>query len=216
MFALVIGSYNCPQFVELQIRMAKRNLPGVPILIADDCSPCRKILQKQCKRHGVDYRSNPTSLGYHAGDIAILKMGIQWAEEKRLGLVVKVSQRFCVDIPDWMGQLPWGTNYVVGQYHNSLLLRTECIGFEVSKCKDLPFTFESASGGWCEQQVHSSLVEAFGPEYLGIWHRMSEHREQKRDGFLSRWANSARDYMTCAATYGMNLGQFSLEGWNRG
>lgn len=93
-FAIVIGSYDLPQFVELQLRSLPKLFPGSPILVSDDLSQQSAEIRDIAARFDAYYHCSSTHRGHFAGDCQDAVNGLAFAEEHGTDLLLKISQRF--------------------------------------------------------------------------------------------------------------------------
>jgi hypothetical protein len=112
---LVIGAFASVPYIHLHMESWHRYYPEIPVLVHDDCSPQAPELERLCRDYGADFVCNEVRYGHQAGDLSAYLAGIRWGQERKLDLLVKLSQRF-VPIADWTQELqqlfqnaPWPT-----------------------------------------------------------------------------------------------------------
>ncbi len=98
-FAIVIGSYDLPQFVELQLRSLPKIFPDSPILVSDDLSQHSAEIRDIAARFDAYYHCSNTHRGHFAGDCQDAVNGLAFAEEHKTDLMLKISQRFVLCLP---------------------------------------------------------------------------------------------------------------------
>jgi len=98
-FAIVIGSYDMPQFVELQLRSLPKIFPDSPILVSDDLSQQSAEIRDIAARFDAFYVCSNTHRGHFAGDCQDAVHGLAFAEEQKTDLLLKISQRFILCAP---------------------------------------------------------------------------------------------------------------------
>jgi hypothetical protein len=113
---VAIGHYGLPGVIELQAKMIrKHNGPNVPILVSDDHSeqafsvdPAdgrrkKDRLLRVCADYGLIYRDTDFERRGHAGgDLGAYHHGLIYAKRHGIRTVMKLSQRFLIDIPNWL------------------------------------------------------------------------------------------------------------------
>jgi hypothetical protein len=131
---LVIGTYGGLPFVHLHLECWRRLYPHIPVLVHDDGSPDQDRLRELCTAYGADFTSNPERLGHQHGDMSVFSQGFQWARDRHLDILAKMSRRFLflVDWTESLQNLAWQTQYetfgnICGPLHR--YTRTECIAF---------------------------------------------------------------------------------------
>jgi len=111
--AVVIGSYNMPSAVELQIRLVRHHCgPDTPILIADDNSDGMmdrtgdtaydRLEWLQHRYPNVVMWPSVQRVGHSGGDLSALWKGLQWAKATQVKVLAKLSQRFMIDRTNWL------------------------------------------------------------------------------------------------------------------
>ncbi len=98
-FAIVIGSYDMPNFVELQLRSLPKIFPGAPILVSDDLSQHSAEIREVAGRFDAYYVCSNTHRGHFAGDCQDAVNGLAFAAQHEADLLLKISQRFVLTDP---------------------------------------------------------------------------------------------------------------------
>ncbi len=133
---LVVGTYSAVPYVHLHLESWKRNYSHIPILVHDDASPDGEKIRALCEQYGTEFVSTPSSLGHSLGDLSVFLEGFDWAQERDLDLLVKMSRRF-TPVIDWtpeLQDLAYRTQYATYGNHctaQSWGLRTECVALHV-------------------------------------------------------------------------------------
>ncbi len=102
---VVIGSYHWPRLIALQALVIRDTCgPLTPILVSDDGSneEQSKLLKIICKIVKIDLIQSEDRMGHLWGDTTAYKRGIEWAKEKGVQVLAKLSQRFIVKRPRWL------------------------------------------------------------------------------------------------------------------
>lgn len=221
---VVIGSFNMPQFVELQLAAIQFHCGSIPILIADNCSDGfdqpydhpKEAKYWQLYRHVMNYSNaviwpNPSYVGW-GGDIAAYWKGIVWGKSIGLDVVFKLSQRCIVDYPDWAqisaerlcssGQATLGR----GCDWHKWGFRTESAGLNVNCWYDpdiLRILRPRDLNGWpTEQLMYDDIIK---PKFGGMctWELMSPARPVRSEHILYREANRGDHYIEVARKVGV-------------
>lgn len=111
--AVVIGSYNMPSAIELQIRLIRHHCGlNTPILIADDNSEGMmnrtgdtaydRLEWLQHRYPNVVMWPSVQRVGHSGGDLSALWKGLQWAKATKIEVLAKLSQRFMIDKTNWL------------------------------------------------------------------------------------------------------------------
>jgi hypothetical protein len=232
---VVIGSYNYPRLVELQIKLIRdRCGEDTQILVCDDCStgtalnPDRdskfETLFHLCHANRVTLWSNPDRLGHVGGDLVSYYLGLQWAKALDLDVFCKLSQRCLVDVQDWLrtsasGLLSSGLatgcqSCFEGPYR--LPLRTEAILFDVARWYR-PDTLSMLF----PRPIKTIAAEALVWEAMRLiendfwrWPLFQERRTVKDKGIVWHCSHSRADYESVASRYGVTLDEsFTVRGW---
>ncbi|MEA4861747.1 MAG: hypothetical protein AB7F40_05490 [Victivallaceae bacterium] len=144
----VIGTYGCVPYVDLNLHYLI-NVNHIPVLVHDDCSTSRDELLELCKRyHPHACLFTPTHKLWHQpgvgsiGDTSCFLVGLNWANQMKLDILVKFSRRFvCVsEFATKLRKLALDSDaFTFGldcpRYHHPL--RTECMAMNVRIWGDL-------------------------------------------------------------------------------
>lgn len=234
---VVIGSYNLPGLIELQINLIrKHNGDDTPILIVDDCSPGTGINPDPSSVFGdlcdimrsyadVTLWSNPVRFGHAGGDLTSYFVGLQWARMRGMRVLCKLSQRLLLDIPHWLrdgtsGLLDsgkaTGCNPCQEDQHR-FNLRTEAILFRVDAwyrqdvldhLRPRPVT-----GNAAEAVVWHDMEDRVGTE-MWRWPVMGPDRRARYPGVIWRGSHGLADYHRIAGELGLCLDDgFTVKNW---
>lgn len=99
---LIIGSYDMPSAVLLNMRAARHFCGDVPVAIADDGSPRVAELAELARREGADLLPNAVRLGHAQGAMSALWKGLLWASSRGLDYVAFLGQRNIPLFPKWL------------------------------------------------------------------------------------------------------------------
>jgi len=236
---VVIGSYNLPRLVELQIRLIREhNGDGVPVLIVDDCSPGTGITPDPSSVFGdlcdlslrypdVTLWSNPERYGHAGGDLASYFVGLQWAKMRRMRVLCKLSQRMLIDLPRWLHEGALGlldSDCATGcnpckEDHHILPLRTEAILFKVESWYRADVLDHlrprPVSGNAAETIVWHDMEDRVGTK-MWRWPIMGHDRRAKYPGIIWHCSHRAGDYRKIADRLGLSLdSNFTTENWQK-
>lgn len=111
--AVVVGGWNWPGLIDLQLRLIRHYCGAVPVLVSDDCSdgfgwppePGSRYdrLQRLVQAHsGVTLVPNACRLGHGGGDLAAFWKGLWWASALGVRVLAKLSQRLLLTRPRWL------------------------------------------------------------------------------------------------------------------
>lgn len=132
---LVIATFGSAPYVHLQLALARRFAPRMPILVHDDASGDPR-LPLLCARYGAAFESTPRRLGHVPGDMTAFVAGLRWAAQIGLRNVVKFSRRWVPLVP-WVGALEklmaesgWATANA-RCLHHGFGFRSECVAMRV-------------------------------------------------------------------------------------
>lgn len=99
-FAVTIGSFALPGFVELNVLQCKKVFPSdTPILISDDWSQESATIKALADRLGVYHIASETPRNHFCGDIAAVVNGLAFAQSMNADIMIKISQRFILVEP---------------------------------------------------------------------------------------------------------------------
>lgn len=225
---VVIGSYDFPKLVELQIKTIRYTCGDVPILIADDCSPDSGFLNTLPSLYpGVTLWPNPQRIGHTGGDISVFWKGIIWGNALGLQTVAKLSQRFITTKSRWLQtvskDLLQSTLPVASQKSRGLHifdLRTEACVMDVQQWYQSGILKALQPRQFGQPLVAENIIFKAIQDYLGgkylPWLLFTEHRNEVVPDVYWHYANSARDYEQLSSFFGVKLDDhFHIEGWQR-
>jgi hypothetical protein len=218
---IVLGSYNMPHMIELQIACIRYNCGPVPILISDDCSDglqptpdpkshIGRILNLASRSRGVYVWPNAERIGHAGGDMATFWKGIAWGGALGLDVVFKLSQRYVIDIPNWAvdgANRLWESGLsTLGRacaFHR-FPIRTEAVGLRVDRWNrpDILAHLTPRRINYAFEQVLFDDIRDRLEGKLCDWPLMSDARPHAAPGVLFRESNSQDDYIRLAAKYG--------------
>lgn len=214
---VVIGAYNLPGLVALQLELIAATCGGVPVLVHHDGE--NDAVAAVATRYGADFRCAPRQ-GHSKGDIAATLAGIEWGKERGLEAVAKLSQRFLITRPYWLQDgaaallaspanvmsQPCGTEFPVRS--EAMVLRVAAWGeASVRRLLNHP-TSRPGDWGHSAEHTYGAVAGALLP-----WSIITPNRHERRDGVVWRFANSYDDYVSLAEAYEVELGDFHLGEW---
>lgn len=225
---VVVGHYGMPRVAELQVRLIRHHCGAVPILVHDDWSPepARGELDAAMALMGVPVvRSGTANIGHAGGDLGAFHAGLTWAKEKGLRVLVKLSQRFLVDVPNWIDDaarvLTSGRESCLSdaclEGACRLPLRTECIAVDVPR-----WNKPAVMGMLTPRRVFPNAAEHVVHKALGLvgggfraWPLLGgPHRQTRTPGVLWHCNTKPDEYKAMAARFGIELGDdFFVHGW---
>lgn len=165
---LVIGTFAAVPYVHMALAVRQRLYPEVPTLVHDDCSDKQEQLLKLCNEYGAEFETNSSRLGHQMGDLSALVGGLEWAAEKGIDLLAKMSRRF-VPLANWvqgLAQLAMekqGVTFSQPCRQWSLPIRAECMAVSVKR--------------WAEDSVLSDMKNLMLAMELPV---MLEHQVMAR------------------------------------
>ena len=101
---LVITAAGALPYVHLQLESRRRYYPRVPCLIHVDGGDQGMRIRALCEKYDVAFCSSERGLGKDRGELAGLIAGFDWARERRIDLLVKLSHPWLV-LKDWTLEL---------------------------------------------------------------------------------------------------------------
>lgn len=231
---IVIGSYNLPQLVRLQLTLIRDHCGEVPVLVCDDNSSGNGLepesgskfaeLFDLCKRSGAILWSNPDRLGHVGGDLVSYYVGLQWGKATDLDVICKLSQRMLIDLPRWLQDSSAGllaSGHATGcqscfEGPHRLPLRTEAILFDVSQW----YRADVLARLW-PRPIKTIAAEAIVWEAMHLiesdywrWPLFQERRTVKDKGTIWHCSHTRADYEKIAKRYGITLDEkFTVRGW---
>lgn len=229
---IVIGAYNWPSIIELQIKVIKATCGNIPILISDDFSdgashspqPGCKFYQMQvlAERYPlVTFYPNPQRLGHSGGDLSAFWKGLQWANTLNLDILAKISHRLLVNLPHWIqhyGSILLKRNNAIAsqpciQNGHIFPIRSECCVLNVKEwnrpeiiSKLTPLVINP--NGRPDTDVENILWGIIQKHFHGIMEPLlllRKDRHLKNPGVLWHNANSLLDYQELGEKFGVIL-----------
>jgi hypothetical protein len=230
---LVIGTFAAVPYIHLALESWRRNYPDIPVLVSDDGSPNWAELSELCKLYGADFVSYRARRRWTIGDLSSYVHGLDWAQERQLDLLVKMSRRF-IPLYNWvpgLQQLAYKTQYPT--YSNQCLhfnfgFRTECVGFHLASWMASGVVARVRSRIACNEPIfvegylHELAREVYkhsscganreyekacprpsGADAYGVWEVMADQRTTRKDDVLWHDCNEPCDYYRAAVRYGL-------------
>jgi len=223
---VVIGSFNMPSVVRLNVAAIRAHCgAGVPILICDDASdgigpavdprsPFGQLAELAANDPKVSLWPNPERVGHAGGDISAIWKGLTWAKSLGLDVLVKLSQRYIIDVPRWhellCDELKASGLATIGHdcQSHGWAIRTECFGMLVNRwtCPEIMAHLTPRRISWpVEQFVFDDVRDRLDGK-IHQWSLMSKGRGVRAPGMLFREANAIEDYVDLAARLNVQLG----------
>jgi len=220
---LVIGTHGSPAYIHLFLESAKRNFP-VPILVHDDFSQVE--LKSLIEQYGCDFSINNRRYGHGSGDITTYYNGLNWAKNKGIDILVKMSRRF-IPFFDWRPSLIQTalksqhityTNYC--EYFK-FGFRPECVGMYVPEwvkyvenlknLAETPINVEKdlmeLINGFPRTCIVNESYASSGDkycQYYGIWDIIGNNRMMEQKDILWHDNSGPAAYLNKAIIYGIN------------
>jgi hypothetical protein len=229
---MVIGTFAAVPYVHLHLESRRRNYHALPVLVHDDGSPAAGRLAELCAAYGADFSANPRRLRQTVGDVSAYVRGFEWAADRRLDVLAKMSRRF-VPLHDWVPglaglavrtQMPTFSQVCE---HFNFGFRTECVAFHCHSWRrggayerlrelvdrDEPTFVEGFVHDRAREVARDAASEA-ALEYVrqhprpgdrdgyAAWDLMPDRRTTRRPNLLWHDGDSAFDYARVAAAYG--------------
>ncbi|TXH18978.1 MAG: hypothetical protein E6R03_01245 [Hyphomicrobiaceae bacterium] len=239
-FMVAIGSWGQPSVIELQARAIRATCGAdTPILVSDDHTETaydatlgeergRRLkarLLEICERERLIYRDTAdVPLGHIGGDLGAFYHGLNYARDSDIDYVCKLSQRFVVDIPNWLAEVcrqmgKFGYNTASrGCFYDTravFVMRTECVVMkripwlrpdvlEALKPRQLPYATEHLIAELCAK-INGGECKLLAPKWLPENRHLRVPGIAWKDGIPLE--DSTADYHTMAAKYGVTLGE---------
>jgi hypothetical protein len=221
---VVIGHYNRPDFLELNLRAIRRDCgPSVPILVADDCSNgfdaepdpdslFGRVLRLADEIPQVAVWPNVQRIGHTGGDMAAFWKGLVWGKACQLDVVFKLSQRYIINRPDWVDQsareLAASGCATLGQpcLDGGWPVRTEAVGLFVPAWHrpDVLAHLTPRRVSWpTELIIWDDIIDRLDGR-LCPWKLVTEGRFTASPQSLFHVANTRQDYQRLAQELGMS------------
>lgn len=241
-FACVIGSYDLPDFIELQIRSLRHVFgEGTQILVSDDLSQHSGEIREVAAQFGVHHVVSDTHRSHFAGDCQATVNGLAFAECEKADILVKVSQRFVLCEPAVKGILenyfsnPETHLILPGRIHPGSIKRAESRFFSnlsvqsdivcIRSGKLTPYALKNLYENRvkAKQSRHDSLIEALWSFIMDV--TLAGHAVQAPELthgvkgrpplFLRRCQAEPAQYQAFAAQLGMKEFLPLLQEWRR-
>ena len=221
--AIVIGHFNAPDFLELNLRAIREHCGEVPVLVADDCSdgsspepdpasPFGQVRHITETIPGVTLWPNTSRIGHAGGDLSAFWKGLHWAQALGYEVLFKLSQRLVIDRAGWLTEalqeLDDADAPVLGkacEYHG-WRVRTESIGLRVA-----PFLRDDILSQLVPRPLECFVEQIFGTilqkslgDRLAPWSILSTSRNIAAPGLLFRATHTPDDYRALARRLGMS------------
>jgi len=242
---VVIGTFAAVPYIHLHLEIAKKFYPQVPILIHDDGSKQKSVLQALCQKYGVELYAAPKRRErWGVGDLCSFYEGLLFAERKNLNLLVKFSRRFIPLSNDWLGiirlhEITRGKTFSHFCEHYGFGFRTECCGFDVkawsTQIKQIKNEIDNYGGQLIEALVHEHARKVHNetndliyqkhynsaPKHDGcdryiMWPWMEEWRRTKSIRRLWHEPDTSLDYTRAAMLMGLSYTQQDFQDPNMG
>ncbi len=242
---LVIGTFAAVPYVHLALESWRRNYPEIPVLVNDDGSPKGEELHTLCDRYGANFVSNSERLRRTVGDMSAYVHGLDWAAQRGLELLVKMSRRF-IPIHNWVTGLQCLADE--SQYatysnqcrHFNYGFRTECVGFHVEtwcgsgalhKMREVVFrnqpTFVEGYIHKLARDIQKANCGAnweyeqihprpSGADAYGVWSIMADKRTTQKPDVLWHDYSKPLDYCRAALLYGLVMSTQDFADPNQG
>lgn len=230
---VVIGCFNYPRLMELQINLIRSHNGPIPIFISDDCSAkspdlnCYAELMELTKKYSdVTLWSNPQRLGHAGGDLVAFHLGIQWAFFRRFKYLIKLSQRMCIDKFKWIqsckASLKLGRFSIASETCKegitSFPLRTEIVLLDPAKWYH-PIILDKmrmqSLNGVATEVLIGSCVDDFFDGEMGKLNIIGPDRLVPYPGIVWHTSHSIENYQDLANRFGLKLdSNFTTMGWH--
>jgi hypothetical protein len=212
-----------PQLSQLQLTMIWETCGNIPVLIADDGSNQDAEFERVASMFsGAEFWPSDQRRGHYAGDLSVFSKGLQWAKNRNLKWLCKLSQRFIWTKRNWLSEAvrileASGEATMMQRCLDNgvnLFVRSECVLFDVAKW--IPYYKEFDVGEisnptelFLWHRVHTYFGERFAP-----WPEMPENRYQPTPGSLWHGCDTEGAFRDLARSRGIELGaQFNTGGW---
>lgn len=242
-FLVSIGSWGQPSVIQLQARSIRATCGAdTPILVSDDYTEnafdptkgtgpdrgqaLKARLLEICEQENLVFRhSGEAPLGHIGGDLGAFWHGLNYARDHGLDFVCKLSQRFVVDIPNWLPEVirqmnKFGYNTATRGcfYHHRAVfqMRTECVVMktlpwlrpdvlERLRPRQLRYATEHLVAEECAR-INGGQCKFIAPKWL------VENRHQRVPGVAWKDALPLEetvnlDYLPMFAKYGVEVGE---------
>ncbi len=193
---IVISTFGTPAFIHLQLAIAKKLYPALPIAVVDDSSTETAALSALCEEYKAtffadaknpavndltrDPRTGGISAKHCLGDLSALCRGFHWAKANGFDVLVKLSRRF-VPLYDWTSEL------------TRIVLATHYPAYSSWDSKDgFPFKTEAAAymvGDWFRYGAVEEIERQASPVFMeGFLWEINQRiwKEKCRDPVFAR------------------------------
>jgi hypothetical protein len=196
---LVLSTCGSAPTIHLQLEQARRMFgphdddnTGMAVLVVNDGDEEEAELKALCAEYRADYRTGP-KLGHAPGDLRAFLIGLEWAEEKNVQLMVKMSRRFVPLVP-WRTELLWLADQnhyacAFGRRHDDRgFLRTDCIALRVERWNvpEIRRQFEEGIELMPESLSVETMVGSTAKVNGGfaVWNLLGDHISRPHDRAL--------------------------------
>ena len=221
---IVIGHYNQPDFLELNIAAIRHHCGDVPILVSDDCSDgfgqtprsntlFGRVLLLAEKDRNVTVWPNVSTIGHAGGDMSAFWKGLIWSRNLGFDVLFKISQRLIFDIPDWVRKsakelINSGAKTLgKGCTQDPWQLRTESVAMLVrpwSKPSILTHLTPRPINVATELVLYDDVRDRLD-DSITKWSLMADSRYERKEGVLFRATHSPSDYFNLANRLGLYI-----------
>lgn len=236
---IVIGAYKLTAFVRLNILRCRRIFgDDVPILISDDRSPESEAMAKLAAGLGCDYTCSDSRRGHFAADMQSFLNGLVFARELDADVVVKLSQRFIVVLPEFRtamesafadercqvvlpGQLnPQQIARPGARFYRKFGILTDALAMRSHAIEpdELLRVYRERNKGkpsdsFSETTFGYLLEHYFGGAKHRLLDEWTHHQPGKPKLYLRKSQSPASDYQQVAMMEGLTLFDFDLREW---
>ena len=229
---VVVGCYGLPGLARLQIAAIRATAGAVPVLIADDGSGRDDEFSTIASAdNDCEFWPSPTRRGHYAGDLSVFWKGLQWAANRNLRWLCKVSQRFVWTAPGWLARAVAaaerdGRAILMQEcldHGINLYIRSECVVLNVAAWLPLLDRLDRAELGNPTELYLWDLIHKHFAGRFARWAALSPDRYQPTAGTVWHCVNGEADYRKVAAGLGVDMGPEFVTGgrqhqpgWKRG
>lgn len=187
---LVLSTCGSAPTIHLQLELCERYFgrhtagnTGLPVLVVNDGDVEEDALKRLCEHYGAWYRTGPR-LGHAPGDLRAFIWGLEWAAERNVSILAKMSRRF-IPLVNWRQELVLLADRhryssTFGRHHDERgFLRTDCIALRVSSWnvseihRTLQETIDNSDVGVAVETVVNSIARVNGG--VALWDLVGEH-----------------------------------------
>lgn len=236
-FAVTIGSYAMPQFLELNI-CALRRLFGcdLPILVSDDRSHLTPQIEAVSKRYGCAFFGSKIRRHHFCGDMQSLINSVSFAKQVGAEWAIKVSQRLILHNPNLRPHIEKyisQPNVIIALPGSPDPTRSRSPGFAkypfltdviFLKASEMEANFlrEYYERHWkhgtnyfasfVEGTVHDLIRGPWSGRHA-VFHELTNMPPGPERLYLRRYQNAAGEYGRLAAELGLSLSGFDVSEW---